>query len=250
MGTPEASPFASGITSGTMPAHWCANHLPVRPDSALDLVDHEEPFLAVADLAHLLEVAHVGDVDAALALEHLQQHGDHGGVALADLLDRGEVVVGHPQESAHQRLEAGLCLARAGGRKRRERAAVPGLLHHDDGGVLHAALVAVEARDLDGALVGFGARVAEEGVVHVRDRADLGRGALLLGHDEVVGDMDEALRLLGDRLRELRMPVAQAAHGDAGERVQVLLAVRIPEPGALAARERHRVGGVRVHHVR
>ncbi len=30
-GTPEPSPLASGITSGLMPAHWCANHLPVRP---------------------------------------------------------------------------------------------------------------------------------------------------------------------------------------------------------------------------
>ena len=31
IGTPEPRPLASGITSGTMPAHWCANHLPVRP---------------------------------------------------------------------------------------------------------------------------------------------------------------------------------------------------------------------------
>ena len=30
-GTPEPRPLASGITSGRMPAHWCANHLPVRP---------------------------------------------------------------------------------------------------------------------------------------------------------------------------------------------------------------------------
>jgi hypothetical protein len=31
IGTPEPRPLASGITSGWMPAHWCANHLPVRP---------------------------------------------------------------------------------------------------------------------------------------------------------------------------------------------------------------------------
>jgi hypothetical protein len=30
-GTPEPRPLARGITSGTMLAHWCANHLPVRP---------------------------------------------------------------------------------------------------------------------------------------------------------------------------------------------------------------------------
>ncbi|MNT16454.1 hypothetical protein D3C72_1515580 [compost metagenome] len=30
-GTPDPRPLARGITSGTMPAHWWANHLPVRP---------------------------------------------------------------------------------------------------------------------------------------------------------------------------------------------------------------------------
>ena len=30
-GTPDPRPLASGITSGTIPAHWWANHLPVRP---------------------------------------------------------------------------------------------------------------------------------------------------------------------------------------------------------------------------
>mmetsp|Transcript_11759 Transcript_11759/g.27449 ORF Transcript_11759/g.27449 Transcript_11759/m.27449 type:complete len:631 (-) Transcript_11759:1616-3508(-) len=30
-GTPEPKPLARGITSGWMPAHWWANHLPVRP---------------------------------------------------------------------------------------------------------------------------------------------------------------------------------------------------------------------------
>ena len=31
MGTPEPRPLARVITSGMMPAHWWANHLPVRP---------------------------------------------------------------------------------------------------------------------------------------------------------------------------------------------------------------------------
>ena len=30
-GTPEPRPLARAITSGAMPDHWCANHLPVRP---------------------------------------------------------------------------------------------------------------------------------------------------------------------------------------------------------------------------
>jgi hypothetical protein len=63
--------------------------------------------------------------------------------------DGREVVVGHAQEPAHERLESGLRLARAGSGEGRERASVPGFLHHDDGRVLDAAMVPVQARQLE-----------------------------------------------------------------------------------------------------
>jgi hypothetical protein len=188
-------------------------------------------------------------VDPALALEHFEEDGHHGLVALGHALDRGEVVVGNAHEAAHQRLEARLRLARAGGRERGERAAVPGLLHHDDRGVLDAALVAVEARELDRALVRLGAGVGEEDVVHLRERAEALGELLLLRHAEVVGRVDQLGELVLHALGEHGMRVAQPVHGDPGERVQVALAVRVEEVGALAARERDGIGVVRVHHV-
>src|SRR5215208_605002 len=74
-GTPEPRPLASGITSGLIPAHWWANHLPVR------LIDHQEPVALVAQLAHLLQVVDPHRVDAAFALDRLEEHGHDIAVA-------------------------------------------------------------------------------------------------------------------------------------------------------------------------
>jgi hypothetical protein len=43
------------------------------------------------------------------------------------------------------------------------------------------------------------------------------------------------------------MGVAQRVHGDAGEGIEVLAAVLVPEPNALAAHECDRLAGVGVH---
>ncbi len=228
IGTPEAKPLASVITSGVIPDHWCANHLPVRPK--------------------LAQVVRVGHVNAALALQHLHQDGDDR-LVLGDALDRGVVVVRHAQEPAHQRLEPRLRLARAGGRESGESAAVPGLFHHDDGGVLDAAVMPVQARDLDRALVGLRTRVGEERVVHPGERADLFREPLLLRHAEEVRGVDELGRLVAQRTHQRRVGVAQPVDRDAREGVQVLLALGIPEPRALAAREGDGLRGVCLHQV-
>jgi hypothetical protein len=74
--------------------------------------------------------------------------------------------------------------------------------------------------------------------------------SFLLRHLEEIRGVDQALGLLGDGARENRVAVAQAVHGDAGERIEVLAAVGVPEPGALAADERHGLRRVRVHQVR
>ncbi len=52
------------------------------------------------------------------------------------------------------------------------------------------------------------------------------------------------------RLREDRMVVPQAIYRDAGEAVEVALALRIPQPRAFAAREGHGLRGVGLHQVR
>ena len=160
-----------------------------------------------------------------------------------------EVVERHAHEALHQRLEARLHLAAAGRRQRGERAAVEGLLHDDDRRLGDAAVVAVLARDLDRRLVGFQPGVAEEHLVQAGDLGDAVGGLLLQRDLEQVGAVDDAADLLGERVHQARMIVAERVHGDAGERVQVLLARLVVQPDALAAHERHRLPGVGVHHV-
>jgi hypothetical protein len=43
--------------------------------------------------------------------------------------------------------------------------------------------------------------------------------------------------------------VAERVHRDAGERVEIFLTGLVPQPYALAAHERDRLAGVRVHHL-
>ena len=103
-----------------------------------------------------------------------------------------EVVERHAHEALHQRLEAGLHLAAAGGRQRGERAAVERLLHDDDRRLGDAAVVAVLARDLDRRLVRLEAGVAEEHLVQAGDLGDAVGGGFLVGDAPQVGGMEDA----------------------------------------------------------
>ena len=100
-------------------------------------------------------------------------------------------------------------------RQRRDRAAVEAVPGRDDLGFLGVNLVRVLARDLDGALVGLGARVAEERLVESRERDELRRGVGLRLRVVEVRAVDELLRLLGDGRDERPVIVAEHVHGDA-----------------------------------
>ena len=205
--------------------------------AGLDLIEHQEPAALVADPAQVLQIAVGGDLDAALAGDRLDEHGHDVLVVLGDLAYRRKVVVRHAVEALHQGFETGLDLAVAGRGKGRERAPVEAALGDDDAGVQHLALVPIEPRKLDRRLVRLGARVAEEGVVH-RGEATQALRKLLLQRDLVpVRGVHELARLIADRGRHRGMGVPQAADGHAGQRVQVFVALRIPEPDAFAAHE-------------
>jgi len=87
-------------------------------------------------------------------------------VVLGDLADGLDVLVGHADEALHQRLETGLGLAVAGGRQGGQGAAVKGFFHDDDDRRIDALLMAEEAGQLDGGLVGFATGVAEKDLFH------------------------------------------------------------------------------------
>ena len=57
---------------------------------------------------------------------------------------------------------------------------------------------------------------------------------------ELVGGLDEGGGLLGDGVHHHRGAVAEVVHGPAGDEVDVLFAVGVPDAGAIAADDDHR----------
>jgi hypothetical protein len=182
-------------------------------------------------------------------MDDLEEHGDDVRIARRHLFDRRRVVQRHAHEPFDQRLEAGLHLGIAGGRQRRDGAAVEGLLVDHDLGALDALVVAVLARDLDRAFVRLEAGIAEEDVGQAGDLAQLGGQALLQGRAVVVGGVDQLAHLLLQRGHQLGVGVSQRVDRDAGERIEVLLAVGVPDPAASAVRQGHRQAAVGLHHM-
>jgi len=185
-----------------------------------------------------------------LPLYGLDQHCHHARVAGRDLAHRFDVVEGDAHESRHQGLEARLHLAVAGGRQRRQRAAVERVLHHDDGRRLDAPAVPGQAGELDGGLVRLAAGVAEEHVVHAADGGEPVCEGLLRVIWYRFEVWHQAPQLLGQNPREPGVRVAERVDGDAGQRVQVAAAGLVPQPDAFAVRERQRQPAVSVHDVR
>ena len=219
--------------------------------AALHFVEHEQPVVLVADRAQPRQVIRMADVDAAFTLDQLHQHGDDIAVACGHAAHRFEVVERNSDEAREeQRLETRLRFAAAGRRERRDRASVERFIHDDDRGGLDAFLMPVKARELDRRLVRLASGIAEENTFHAGDRGKA-IGELLLQRDLVdVRRVDEHAHLLAQHGGEARMRVTEAAHRNASERVEIALALGIPQPRAFTALESDGKAGVSVHHVR
>ena len=262
--------------------HLIGERLARAEDARLDLVGDEQAAHAVHELGGGLHEFPCERVHARLALDGLEHdRADLLAVALehgAQLLD---VVGGAGHEAARQRPELILQAVLHGGGHRLERAAVEAAAQADDRVAAVADALGVEARELHGALVGLGAGVGEEGLPYLlalggrsggRERPVIPRGDGVgdrprpghivvgqLGQErrdlaavldvEVVGHVHEALGLGADRLREGRVPVAQAAHADPGEEIGVLAAGVIGEHHAVPADEVHLRAAEGMHHV-
>jgi ParB family chromosome partitioning protein len=209
------------------------------PQAALDLVEDERRAGLVAALASGHEQVVVQHPHAALALHGLQE--DRGGA----LVDRGAQRVGarrHGPEAGDERGERGLLGLLRRGAQRAVRAPVEGAVDRDD-----VAALAGLAGALDRGLDRLGAAVGEEDAPAERPRAEpLGQAGHRLGVEEVA-DVEQPARLLAHGGDDGRVAVPDARHADAGEEVEVLVAVRVPQPRALAAVERDRVPRVRRH---
>ena len=109
-----------------------------------------------------------------------------------------------------------------------------------------AVQLAVAAGQLHRALHGFGPAVAEEHQVKAAilyqcfGQPELGDGV------ELVGRLDQGPGLFGNSLGNHRVAVAQLVYRPAGDEVEVLLAVGVPDLGAVASDNDHRLAAYRL----
>ena len=218
------------------------------------LVGDHQHVVAIADLAHALEVA-VGRDDAAAGVLHrLEDHrGDRlGALELDPLLDRGrrpervavlrpavDVGVGDVAAAGDERLELRAQLGDAGGGEGAERGAVVGDLAGD-----HLVLLAfaeravVVAGQLQRRLDRLRAAGGEEDAVEVaggergESGGELDRARVGVAPERVEVELFDLARR---RLAQLGATVAGVDAEEAGEAVEVALAVIVVDVTALAA---------------
>ena len=82
----------------------------------------------------------------------------------------------------------------------------------------------IAPRGLDRAFNGLGAGIGEEHHSRRRSPRKAAREPLLLGDAVQIGHVPELFRLLGQRLDEMRMGVAERSDRDAGGEVEITLA--------------------------
>ena len=154
-------------------------------------------------------------------------------------LGRFEIGEWHLVEALDHRTEAVEIFLLAAGRQRGERASVEGALESDDAVALRpAARRLVFARHFDRAFHRLGAGIAEEHDVREARRAQPLGQPLALGDAVEIGNMPDLAGLLGDRLDQVRMGMAERVDRHARREVEVAVAVGRDEPRALAALER------------
>ena len=253
LGTTETT--TDGLTDRDSPAQSLGGGENVRFDTqilvspegsgsshaSLDLIDDEKGTGLVAELSCLLEKGRVAGNDPALSLEGFQHDGRQslsvGGRALHGLLEAGDVVVGTGLESLDHFpvvAESLMVLGLLRGRQRREGPAVEGLVGRNNDGLGDPAVRCVSTGQLDGGLVGLGARVAEEGLVGAGVGAEpLGEGRLF-GNVVEVADVMNPLHLLLDGGGELLVVVSEGAGCDPADAIQIGLSIGRLQKDALA----------------
>ena len=220
----------------------------MRPKPGLHLVGDEDDPVLVADRPQALDELRRRREEAALALLRLED--DRRDVVRRDVgreqaLERGErrrrvraairVRERRAVDLGRERPEALLVRVRLRGhRQRHPRATVERAVERDD-----ALPLRVEARELDGVLDRLGAGV-EEGAARLaadrRERAEpLGELDVALVRDDREVRVEEAIDLLGDRLDDARMVVADVRDADPADEVDERVAVDVGDRRAARA---------------
>ena len=129
--------------------------------ATLHLIANHERIVLARQAANRFHILLGTRMHAAFALHDLKNYGAH--VVIGECrLERRDIVLRNVDESARQRFEGFLLQRLRGGSERRERAAVEAVRDGDDRGTAIAETLRVETRELDGAFIGFCARIREE----------------------------------------------------------------------------------------
>ena len=129
-GDPAGQGFGAGENIGDDSVVLVGKPLAGAPHAGLNLVEHQEHAVLVADPPQAGEIIGRRDVDSPLPLHRLDQ--DRRRFVVDGRGRGGEVVVGHVDETRHHRLEAGMVLGLGGGREGGEGPAVKAPLHRHD----------------------------------------------------------------------------------------------------------------------
>ena len=196
--------------------------------AALHLVEDECGAVLPAQAAERLQETVLRHVDAAAALDTLDDHRGHA--AFRQFVRHGIAVVQVAERDVVVRVEGGddrrIVRQRHGARSAPVEAAAEG----DD-----AVPAGLEGRQFGGVLVGFRAAVVqEEGVILVTaDLADAACQLLLQGIADAVGVEADLVELRLQRLDVMRVGVPHGNDGVAAVQVEVFLSLVIPDGAAL-----------------
>ena len=192
--------------------------------SALDLIQNQHRAVLGAQAAQLLQESGLRDVDAAHALYALDDDARH--VALGQLALHGLGIVQVHEGDALPCVERRHDFRIVRHRHRARRAPVEALAEGH-----HTVAAGVERCQLDGVLVGLGARVDKEQriVVEPGHLPYLARQFHLHRVSDAVGIEADSAQLLGDCRHVFRMAVSDRNDGMAAVEVKIFLTVFVPD---------------------
>ena len=223
---------------GTHTLVVAGQHLAGAGNAALHLVGHEQNVVFLADVVALLEVALIGDIDARLALDGLQQETSHLGAVLGQhLLQRVGIVVGDAQETGGHGAVVGVALGVVAHGDDGDGAAVEVALAADNHHlVVGDALLhhAPATGQLQSRLVGLGAGVHRQ---HLVVAEVLGYILLPLAETIIIERARREGQLVGlvaHGLDNLGVAMALVDSAVGRQEVEILLAFHIPHENAFA----------------
>ena len=211
-------------------------------DAALDFVEAKQSVVFIRQFARAAGEFRVDRKNAAFALDPFD--ADAGGSFADGGFERRDVVWRNESDAGHQRLEILAVFRLAGDGKRAEGAAVKGIFERNDLELVGRDVVAVGLDHLERAFGGFGAAVGEKGsrkAAHLRDA--FGERSLVFVVEEI-RSMDQARSLFLNGGDDARMVLSERIDADAGDEIEIALAVDVPHVRSVAAHKNERMAGI------